>query len=211
MELGTSVPGLDRESLHRELLPRVAALRRYVHGRIPLRLRATISADDVLQDVWLSAYRTVSTFTPDGPDAVERWLMTIANSKLIDAIRWARREKRGGDREHIRDVQRRVSSLSNLFSRVRSPQRTPSSAFSTIENAHAISIALNHLSRDHRRAVYLRHIEGRSRKQIASDMETTEATVNSLLYHGLRELRLLLGDAAKYFSDARSSQGGTLG
>ena len=198
---------LDRESLHRDLLPRVFGLRRYVHRQVPARLRTMISADDVLQEVWLSAYRTVSSFRPDGPGAVDRWLETIANSKLVDAIRWARRQKRGGDRLHIRDVQRRVSSLSNLFTRIKSPQKTPSSAFTTIENAHAISIALSCLREDRRRAVYLKHIEGRSHKEIASDMEKTEAAVNSLVYHGLRELRLILGDAAKYFSDARSVLG----
>lgn len=203
--MATCTQMLDRESLHRELIPRVARLRRYVHRQVPARLRTVISADDVLQEVWLAAYRTVSSFSPDGPAAVERWLETIANSKLVDSIRWARRQKRGGDRRHIRDIERRVSSLSNLFTRIQSPQKTPSSAFTTIENAHAISIALSCLREDRRRAVYLRHIEGRSQKEIASDMEKTEAAVNSLVYHGLRELRVILGDAAKYFSDAQSA------
>ena len=209
--MDVSTPELDRATLHRELVPHVVRLRQYVQRQVPARLRSTISADDVLQEVWLAAYRTVSTFSPDGPGSVERWLRTIANSKLVDAIRWARRKKRGGDRRNIRDMQRRVSSLSNLFTLVQAPQKTPSSAFSTIENAHAISIALGYLPEDRRRAIYLRHIEGRSHKEIASDMERTEAAVNSLLHNGLRELRVLLGDAAKYFSDARSSQGGALG
>jgi RNA polymerase sigma factor (sigma-70 family) len=209
--MNTCPQTLDRETLHRDLLPRVAGLRRYVHRKVPPRLRTMISADDVLQEVWLSAYRTVSSFRPDGPGAIDRWLERIANSELVDAIRWARCQKRGGDRGHVRDVQRRITSLSNLLACVRSPQKTPSSAFSTIENAHAISIALSRLREDRRRAVYLRHIEGRTHKEIASDMAKTEAAVNSLVYQGLRELRVILGDATKYFSDAQSVLGSAPG
>jgi RNA polymerase sigma-70 factor (ECF subfamily) len=196
---------LSRETLHEELLPRVAWLRRYVHAKIPTRLSATVSADDILQEVWMAAYRTVSTFTPDGPNAVERWLVTIAKSKVVDAIRTARQLKRGGDRRQLRNAQRRLTSFSELFARIQSPQKTPSGEFGAIEVGHAVSIALNLLGEDRRQAIQLHYIEGLSHKEIAGEMGKTEAAVNSLVYNGLRELRSLLGDAAKYFSDIYSS------
>lgn len=202
---------LSRGTLHRELLPRISQLRGYVHRKIPRRLQATVSADDVLQEVWVAAYRTVSTFTPDGPNAIERWLTTIANSKVADAVRTARRLKRGGDRRHIGDGQQRVSSFTDLFARVQSPQKTPSSELGATERAHAVSIALNCLRGDRRRVIYMRYIEGRSHEEIGREMGKTKAAVNSLLYNGLLELRSLLGDAAKYFSDVRSSDAAGLG
>ncbi len=196
---------LSRDSLHAELLPRVAQLRRYVHRRIPDRLRAAISADDVLQEVWMAAYQAVSSFTPDGPSAIERWLVTITNSKVADAIKAERRMKRGGDRHHIRVARARSKSLADLFMRVQSPQRTPSSEFGTLEAAQAISIALNALGGDRRQAIYMYHIEGRSYREIARELDKTETAVRGLLYHGRRELRSLLGDAAKFFSDVGAS------
>jgi RNA polymerase sigma-70 factor (ECF subfamily) len=201
----SDTPDLSRETLHRELLSRVAQLRRYVHCKIPKRLRPVVSADDVLQEVWLAAYRSVSSFTPDGREAFSRWLTTIANSKLVDAIRAAHRRKRGGNQSRIVDIQKRLTSLTTLLERVQSPLKTPSREFSTIENVHALSIALNCLSQDRHRAVHMRYIEGRSHAEIARQMRRTEAAVRSLIYNGLRELRSLLGDAAKYFSDVRSA------
>lgn len=207
----SSTADLSRENLHQVLLPRVGQLRRYVHRQIPSRLRAMVSADDILQEVWIGAYRTVPSFTPDVPDAVERWLATIAKSKVVDAIRTARRLKRGGDRRQIRNIAQRLTSFTELFARIRSPQKTPSSEYSAIEIEHAVSISLNRLREDRRRAVHMRYIEERSHKEIAEEMGKTEAAVNSLLYNGLRDMRSFLGDANKYFSDGGSSEAGELG
>lgn len=201
-------PALNRRTLHTALLPRVADLRRYVDRRIPRRFSAAVSADDILQEVWIAAYRTVSTFVPQGPGAIDRWLVTIAKSKTVDAIRAARRLKRGGDRRHVRDARKQHSSLTGLFARLQSPQKTPSADFGAAETAHAISIALNSLRADRRRAICLHYIEGRSHRDIACELDKTEAAVNSLLYNGLRELRSLLGEAARYFSDVQQSQAG---
>jgi RNA polymerase sigma-70 factor (ECF subfamily) len=203
--MDTRVVTLSRETLLQELLLRVSRLRGYVRRKIPNRLSSTVSADDILQDVWIAAFRNVSSFAPDGPDAVDRWLMTIANSRIIDAVRDARRSKRGGDRRRMRETQRRFSSLTDLFARIQSPTKTPSSEFGVAESRHAVSIALNLLRQDRRRAVYMHHIEQRSYKEIAQVMGKTEEAVNSLVYNGLLDLRLVLGDAAKYFSDACSS------
>jgi RNA polymerase sigma factor (sigma-70 family) len=197
---------LSHDTLHEELLPRVAQLRQYVHRKIPDRLRAAISPDDVLQEVWMAAYQAVSSFTPDGPGAVERWLMTITNSKVADAIKAERRMKRGGDRYHVRAARERSKSLADLFTRIRSPERTPSGEFGTSEAAQAISIALNALSSDRRRAICMYHIEGRSYRDIARELDKSETTVRGLLYHGRRELRSLLGDAARFFSDVGASE-----
>ncbi len=204
--MDTDLSTLSQETLHRVLLARVGRLRGYVDRRIPSRLRSTISADDVLQEVWLAAYRTVSTFTPDGPDAVDRWLTTIAKSKIVNAIRTARRSKRGGDRRCVRGVHANRSSYTDLFARIQSPQTTPSSEVRMAESVHAVSIALNHLRRDRRLAVFMRHIEGCSVKKIARAMRKTEPAVNSLVYQGLADLRSLLGDATEYFSDIQSPE-----
>ena len=66
-------------------------------------MRHLLVIDDILQEVWIAAYRTITGFQPAGPGAVDRWLITITHSKLVDAVRYARRAKRGGDRRYIRD------------------------------------------------------------------------------------------------------------
>ena len=197
---------LSRDTLHEVLLPRVSRLRQYAHRKIPSRFASTISVDDILQEVWVAVYRNAGSFTPDGPDALDRWLMTITNSKLVDAIRNARRQKRGGDRRCIRNAKQPLSSFADLFTRIQSQQKTPSRESGATESAHAVFIALNHLRADRRQAVYMRHIQGCSCKEIARAMDKSDQAVNSLIYNGLLELRSMLGDAAKYFSDYGSSE-----
>ena len=205
MTVDPQVSDIRRGTLHTALLGRVSPLRRYIAGKIPLRLRPIFSPDDILHEVWIAAYRTFQRRELDGPDALDRWLRTVVNRKLIDAIRTARRLKRGGDRELVRDVGVSLTSFSGLFERLQSPDQTPSTELHAIETGHAVLISLNGLNAARRQAIRMRFIEGLSRKEIAHRMGRSEAAVSSLQFHGLRQLRQMLGDAAKYFSDVRSS------
>lgn len=190
---------LDERTL-RALLPRIGALRKYVVRKIPKRFQSRISADDVLQDVWVVVCHSGAQIEMYTSDALERWLMSIANSKLVDAIRSARTLKRGHMQAHQhRD---RMTSLTDLLDRVNSPLRTPSSELHCVETAHALSLSLHHLRGERRRAIEMAYMEGLSREAIAQALGKSESAVNTLLYNGLRQLRRVLGDAARYLSDA---------
>ena len=165
-----------------------------------------ISPEDILQDVWIAAFAHYSSFNPTKPGALDRWLMGIANHKLIDALKTAGRLKRGGGVQHVLAADSRRRSLCNLFARVASPRRTPSRDVGATEAAHAVQIALSQLSDDRRTAIQLRYLEGQTRVEIARRMQKSEAAVNSLLFNGLREMRRWMGDMAQFFSDARSSE-----
>ena len=189
---------MDDQNLRHELLPRISDLRRYVNQKIPKRFRRTISADDILQEVWIAAFRTAATFVQDGPGAIDRWLMTIANTKLIDATRLARATRRGGSDALMRSAH--LSSCRDLFAQIQSPHNTPSGEFLANEIAHATNISLKCLTPDRRTAIELRFIEGLSPVEIARRMAKSTTAVHSLLFHGLRTLRLLMGEASSYLS-----------
>lgn len=184
------------------LLSRAEALRRFVERKIPGRFRGVLCAEDVLQEVWIAAFQTAPAEIRD----VDRWLTTLTHSKLVDALRTVRALKRGGNQRPVVNAAQRQSSFEDLFSRLGARQKTPSREVSAQEARHAVQVALSRLPDDRRRAVHLRHIEGHSRKEIAGIMHTTEAAVNSLLYRGLIELRGHVGEAAKFLSDARSTE-----
>ena len=74
-----------------------------------------------------------------------------------------------------------------------------------VETGHLVSMVLNLLTEDRRRAIRLRYFDGLSLEEVSRAMEKSPQAINSLLFHGLRQLRELLGSAASYFSDARSS------
>jgi RNA polymerase sigma-70 factor, ECF subfamily len=184
----------------RVLVERIDSLRDSIQRRIPLRFRALVSADDVLQDVWIAAHAQFEAVHAASPGAIDRWLETIARRKLIDALRAARADKRGGAQRFVVNAQRRMTSFSMLFARLQSPQRTPSRDVRAEEAAHTVGISLAALPDEHRRAIELRFVEGLSRREIAAQLHKSEASVNSLLFNALRRLRTMLGKATHYLS-----------
>lgn len=198
---------IEESALEDMLVEHAAALRDYVDRRIPARLRAIISADDVIQEVWIGAFRNRMLFTPAGPDAFDRWLRSIANRRIVDAMRTATRAKRGGTEAPVHAGQHRRTSVNDLFEAVRSPQRTPSRDCASREATRALEAALAQLTGDRREAIRLYYLEGASRAEIAERLGKSQAAVNSLLFHGLREMRRRLRSAGRFFSDARSTDG----
>lgn len=188
------------DALFRAILPRLTALRSLVESRIPARFRSVISADDVLQDVWIAVSRAAVSFVPDDPGAIDRWLRTVAISKTVSSIRAARARKRGGDAHFAQ--RRRYSSMSDLFDRLQAEQRSPSREVRAAEAAHAVAIAIQQLPSDRRRAIELRFIDGLPQAEIAERLDRSTSAVNSLLFNALRQLRSLLGSAEKYLSGA---------
>lgn len=182
-------------------------LHRYINRKIPARLDRILSTEDILQDTWVSAFRSLPQFKATEPDAFERWLTSIANHRLIDAIRTARRVKRGSKQRLTSTRKGASSSFLSLFGIVASPQPTPSAEFATTEAVRAVRQALEQLPKDRQQAVGLRYIEGRSIADIADAMHKTKSAVHSLLFHGLRQLRERMGNAGRFFSDVASAPG----
>ena len=161
-----------------------------------------MSADDILQETWIAAFRHVGSFRANRPDAFDRWITVIAERKLIDACKGARRLKRGSTQRAAQPKPHQTTSWMDLFSYVASQERTPSRVMSAKEAQCAVQVALSSLPEDRRRAVWMRHIEGRSVAETAEAMKKTPAAVTSLVFNGLRQLGRQLGQAAKFFSDA---------
>lgn len=189
-------------TLRHTLLAGAPRLRQYLAAKIPTRFQGVISAEDVLQEVWLAAFQALGSFRQDGPDALDRWLTCIAHRKLLKAIKAAQSVKRGGRNAILQGHGNRVSSMLDLFVRVAAPGRTPSSEAAAAEATDAVQIALASLPEARRRAVWMRHIEGKPCAEIAEAMGKTKPAVNSLLFHGLQQLRDRLGEPARFLSDA---------
>lgn len=181
------------------LLQRAERLHDSVRKRIPSKLRSVISPEDVLQDVWIAAFRTFSVFQNDRPDAFDRWLNALATRKLLDALRRQARLKRGGA-EKFATAAHSESSFLALIEKVAGDQTTPSSQGAKREATHAVQIALARLPDVYREAITLRYLRACSITEIASYMNKTPAAVHSLLHRGLRMLAELLGPPGQFLS-----------
>jgi len=172
-------------------------LRTYLERRLP-RGPGGISADDLLQEVWLTASQTLSTVR--NPDSTDQWLRRITQRKLIDALRFGRCRKRTDGRPVLRGVNDANTSYVGLYQYAAAEQRTPSSADAAREAVDAVKQALACLPDDYRRALMLHHIDGLSREDVARAMSRTPSAVNGLLYRGLLSLRRALGSPEKFFT-----------
>jgi RNA polymerase sigma-70 factor (ECF subfamily) len=195
---------VTESELQIRLMERADGLHTYVERRIPSRLQRVITPEDVLQEVWIAAFRTLSAFKAESPDAVDRWLAMIVRSKLISAVRHARCLCRGGERGVGPLALDHSGSYLALFSRLRAG-RTPSSEVAAREAVRAVQIALSALPADYQQAITLRHIEGRTHGEVAAVMSRTTGAVNSLLHRGMMKLRERLRSPGRFFSDADSS------
>lgn len=175
-------------------------------------LQPVISTEDVLQEVWLSAFQTDPMSRPTNSQGIDRWLTTIARHRLLNVVRNARRKKRMV-RGRIYSANTVASSWLNLFQRVASIDRTPSSVEAAHEGILAVQRAMGALPSVERKAITHHYLEGRSQEETAKLIQRSRPATNSLLFRAIRRLRGELGSAARFFSDAelRNDEGSSAG
>lgn len=198
-------PPLTESALQERLRTRADNMRRVIYAKTPFSLRDVILVDDTLQEVWSEAFRSRTSFRDEGGDSLDRWLTGILLRVLSTRIREALAAKRGGDGRACRTGDMINWAGANLFEHILAPGQTPSSQAAVQEATQIMEIAMDRLSDQQRAAIRLQFFEGRSRRDIAQVMGTTEAAVNSLVFNGLKRLREFMGSDARYFSDAKSA------
>ena len=197
---------LDNATLQRLLLNHEEPLRRFIEQRLGADLRHLMAPDDVLQEVWIAAFRHSSRFHPSGKDSFENWLKSIATRTTINMAKAARRLKRGGGLRVLPGEWSPRSSYLALFNTVAGTDRTPSREVSLHEAEDAIRNVLAKLPEEPQRAVQMRFIEGKSFDEISKATGKTTPAVRSIIYRGLRQMRAQLGNSERFFSDASPTQ-----
>ncbi|OWY73021.1 hypothetical protein B7486_01350 [cyanobacterium TDX16] len=203
---------LDSETaLARAIVKRSKSILAYLDRKIPSIYKGQIVAEDILQEVCIHAFQGLSTFRSDGEDSLDRWLTRIVDNALLNRIRDAGRKKRGGGQRILRNGDQWKTSCINLLDQVRSPAKTPSRVAARTEAVGKVLVALSRLRPDVREAVRLRHLTDLSIEEVALQMNRSKASVHSLLYRGLTELKNLMGDQSDYLSDDGSSSDASSG
>jgi RNA polymerase sigma factor (sigma-70 family) len=199
----TSDPPTDTPALMGHLASRAARHLAYISSKIPPDMSRFASPDDILQDAWTKMFKNIKRVCLSEPEAFDRWAYTEINRTIIDTCRRLRRLKRGGAHNVFLENDRRAESFNKLLNCVASGQKTPSGVVSSKEAIRALRLALASLPEERQQAVIRCHLEGQSQDEAAVAMNKTPAAVNSLVYHGIQDLRECLGSASRFFSDAR--------
>src|SRR5262245_41708680 len=134
-------------------------------------VRNRADADEVVQEVFLQTWRDASRYDPSR-GTPEAWVVMLARSRSIDALRSARRR---GERVETR-----------LTQNIADP--TPADA-SQLANRRSMAGALGELSPAQRELLELAYYEGLTQTEIAARTGLPLGTVKTRIRTGLERLR----------------------
>lgn len=141
-------------------------------------------ADDVMQESFIKAYRSIHTFRQDA--AFETWLYRIAVNEALNFVK--RRDRR---REYAFDTTTEAA-IDPVTLRKAQEARDPHLLAEKAELRHWVTKAVNSLSLKHRTVVHLHEFEGLTHAEIAAILNCSEGTVRSRLHYARKKLRTLL-------------------
>jgi RNA polymerase sigma-70 factor (ECF subfamily) len=180
--------------LHTERL----RLQRYVEGHLPPVLSTVVQPVDVLQDVYVEAFRRIAQFRPRDETSVYRWLVTIARNHMSMLLRAYRSRKRAGG-SGMRTLSGGGDSLVVMLSELADGRRrTPSGSAAAHEFTAALERAVERLAPGPREAVRLRYLEGLTPAEAAEKMGRSIPAIHMLCQRALQTLRHDLRSASLY-------------
>ena len=139
-------------------------------------------AADAVQDSLLKAYQRLNQLKDH--DAFVAWFLGIVRATSIDIVR--RRKRRGGREVPIGSGEQEEKMTG------RPPTPPPSETLVQQENASDIREALASLSAEYREVILLKHLEGRSYREIAQLLDTSVRAVESRLFRARQQLHKML-------------------
>jgi len=135
------------------------------------KLRQAQYAEDVLQDILLAIHRARHTFDSTRP--FRPWLIAIMESRIAEFWRKHKRKEEFEAKGQVEDDGWELFSAEEEFSQLE------------IEN---LQKAFDHLSLQQKEIVYRLKFDGKSIKDVASEMEMSESAVKVAAHRGYKKL-----------------------
>jgi RNA polymerase sigma-70 factor (ECF subfamily) len=136
------------------------------------------SAEDVAQETFITAYRSLNQFRGG---SFKAWLLRIATNRCYDELRRHKRRPQSSIDE--------MSDENESLAFLRSPEDGPEQHQQRVELALAIEHCLGELPDDQRVATVLCDVEGHDYQEIADIMRVSLGTVKSRLSRARARLR----------------------
>lgn len=148
-------------------------------------------AEDVLQEAFLKAYRSLGSLR--SPDRFRVWFTGIVKKRAIDVLRQRRASSRTVSLDRAIDAADRQSTLPLA----RSDSSCPVEKFLKEEQRQKVLEAVAGLPQEDRLVVVLKHMEGLSYKEIAEIAATSVSAVESRLFRARQVLRQKIAQSLK--------------
>ena len=189
----------DHVALQKLLISRAVVLRKFADRKLPAVMRDRVDTEDIVQQVYVEAFRSIHRFRLDEADSFQAWLLKVAEHVINDVIKHHQRVKRGGKFHRVRPTKTTESqSVADLVDLLSAEGHSPSQSAMGHEAVAALTEAINALPDDNRRAVQLRLLEGKSLEETASLMNRSPRAVQGLVDRAKKKMRAVLGRLSKY-------------
>jgi RNA polymerase sigma-70 factor, ECF subfamily len=133
------------------------------------------AAEDVVQEVFLRAWRAAHTFDP-GRASLQAWLFAIARNVVVDSAR----------RRAVRPVQ--PVAVETLVAMAGADDGFDDMTVT----AWTVEEALRRLSDEHRTALVETYLKGRSYADVSAELGVPVATLRTRVFYGLKSLRVAM-------------------
>jgi RNA polymerase sigma-70 factor (ECF subfamily) len=194
----------DRLALEELLLTHAGQLSHHIARRLPASLTSVVSVEDILQETLLRAYLEIGKLRDTTPRGFFAWLKSVADLRILDALKAQKRQKRGaGIRRARKDADSPTGSLDELIDRLPGHEATASRLVARREALLALQVGMAGLPEDQREAIRLHILEGKSLDETAAAMGRTSSAVRNLIHRGKHNLAQAMGRASLWLS-ARS-------
>ena len=167
--------GCMTEALHLLMKRHGDAVYRYCRQE----LRDTVLAEDVHQQVFISAYHNLNKFI--GRSRLRTWLFMIARHRVLDAAKLRRRANAHAIDAEVTDAEQ-----------VADPQPSPAERLDHLRSAQVVVEALDHLDPTSREVIMMRFQGGLSYGEIAQVLQIRSSALQMRVSRALRVLRSVL-------------------
>jgi RNA polymerase sigma-70 factor, ECF subfamily len=133
------------------------------------------AAQDVVQEVFLRAWRRADTFDPSVA-SLRVWLFAIARNLVVDEVR----------RVAVRPWRRGLTDTP--------PEGPVDGADRAVVDSWLVEEALRRIRPEHREAIVQTYLRGRPYAEVAAELGIPIGTVRSRVFYGLKALRLTMDE-----------------
>ena len=179
----------DKVALDQLLLAHYQHLADHLTPKVGTSAPGMISVDDVIQETFIHACRDIAKYQARESNTFLHWLRAIADNRLLDLLKTAKRKKRGGDMRQVQNRSDGRSSVVQIINMLSDQGRTPSRVAARGEAEAAMQVAIANLPDDQRQAIQLRFFQQKSLEEAAELMNRTPGSVRGLIHRAKQALR----------------------
>ncbi len=160
------------------------------------------SPEDILQDVFVRAFRGVTKIEVCGSLAFLAWLKTIARRRVLTLIKAHDAAKRGAGRRQIMERDGTHTAATLILDRIAGTDASPSLIVRRKEALSVVIKAIENLPPDYRQLVQLRYVDGLSVPEIAARINKSEGAVKMGMRRAIDSMRAALSSKFGNFPSA---------